>query len=114
MSRWARLVGLRAGLAVPGMVRGGGHLTGSSITSTTDLAIQLGYPKLLIRLFLAHFYHFHPNSELQVYHTFNRHQFPFVYLNMHTERQRVDVNLTPDKRQVTTWPERLPHFVIDL
>ena len=53
-------------------------------------------------------------SELQVYHTFNRHQFPFVYLNIHTERQRVDVNLTPDKRQVTTWPERLPHFVIDI
>ena len=39
-------------------------------------------------------------SGTQVYHTFNRHQFPFVFLNVHTERQRVDVNLTPDKRQV--------------
>jgi len=36
----------------------------------------------------------------QAYHAFNRHQFPFVYLDVHTERSTVDVNLTPDKRQV--------------
>ena len=36
----------------------------------------------------------------QVYHSYNRHQFPFVCLNIKTERETVDVNITPDKRQI--------------
>eukprot|EP00092_Neocalanus_flemingeri_P020745 GFUD01022480.1.p1 GENE.GFUD01022480.1~~GFUD01022480.1.p1 ORF type:complete len:889 (+),score=246.43 GFUD01022480.1:99-2765(+) len=36
----------------------------------------------------------------QVYHGFNRHQYPFVCLNIITERSTVDINITPDKRQV--------------
>jgi len=36
----------------------------------------------------------------QVYHSFNRHQFPFVCLDILTERSTVDINITPDKRQV--------------
>ena len=37
----------------------------------------------------------------QVYHGYNRQQFPFVFLNVHMERKTVDINLTPDKRQVS-------------
>ncbi|XP_073812617.1 mismatch repair endonuclease PMS2 [Musca autumnalis] len=36
----------------------------------------------------------------ECYHRFNPHQFPFVYLNIITNRESVDVNLTPDKRQL--------------
>jgi len=36
----------------------------------------------------------------QVYHGYNRNQFPFVCLNIITERSTVDINITPDKRQV--------------
>ncbi|KAK8788425.1 hypothetical protein V5799_021796, partial [Amblyomma americanum] len=35
-----------------------------------------------------------------VYHTFNRDQYPFLLINIHLERQSVDVNVTPDKRSV--------------
>ena len=42
----------------------------------------------------------------QVYHSFNRHQFPFVCLNIVTERDTVDVNITPDKRQIFLTQER--------
>uniref|UniRef100_A0A1I8PFE9 MutL C-terminal dimerisation domain-containing protein n=1 Tax=Stomoxys calcitrans TaxID=35570 RepID=A0A1I8PFE9_STOCA len=34
----------------------------------------------------------------EYYHRYNAHQFPFVYLNIITNRESVDVNLTPDKR----------------
>ncbi|XP_061401293.1 mismatch repair endonuclease PMS2 [Musca vetustissima] len=36
----------------------------------------------------------------EYYHRYNPHQFPFVYLNIVTDRESVDVNLTPDKRQL--------------
>jgi len=36
----------------------------------------------------------------EVYHQFNRHQYPFVFLNITSDRTTVDVNITPDKRQV--------------
>jgi len=36
----------------------------------------------------------------EVYHFYNRTQYPFVYLNIITQRTTVDVNITPDKRQV--------------
>merc|ERR1719244_2185170 len=42
----------------------------------------------------------------QVYHGYNRHQFPFVCLNIITERSTVDINITPDKRQVFLTNER--------
>lgn len=35
-----------------------------------------------------------------VYHRYNQHQHPFVVLNVILERRDVDVNVTPDKRQV--------------
>ena len=36
----------------------------------------------------------------QVYHYYNRNQFPFVFINIETLRTSVDVNVTPDKRLV--------------
>jgi len=36
----------------------------------------------------------------EVYHSYNRHQYPFIFLNIQTNRTTVDVNITPDKRQV--------------
>ncbi|KAI9582399.1 mismatch repair endonuclease PMS2 [Glossina fuscipes] len=41
------------------------------------------------------------------YHSFNNSQYPFVYLNIITSRQEVDVNLTPDKRQLMLSNEKL-------
>uniref|UniRef100_A0A1B0CBD2 Putative dna mismatch repair protein n=1 Tax=Lutzomyia longipalpis TaxID=7200 RepID=A0A1B0CBD2_LUTLO len=35
-----------------------------------------------------------------VYHKYNIHQNPFVYLDIRMENSRVDVNVTPDKRQL--------------
>jgi len=43
----------------------------------------------------------------QVYHSLNRHQFPFVCLNIVTERETVDINITPDKRQVFLTNEKI-------
>lgn len=34
------------------------------------------------------------------YHRFNMNQYPFIVLNVLLERREVDVNLTPDKRQI--------------
>ena len=42
----------------------------------------------------------------QVYHSHNRHQFPLVCLNILTERDTVDVNITPDKRQIFLTQEK--------
>lgn len=36
----------------------------------------------------------------EVYHTYNANQHPFVFLNVTVQRADVDVNVTPDKRQV--------------
>lgn len=36
----------------------------------------------------------------EVYHTFNRHQYPFVALNITVALECVDVNATPDKGQI--------------
>ncbi|KAF6213041.1 hypothetical protein GE061_010755 [Apolygus lucorum] len=36
----------------------------------------------------------------EVYHQYNLHQYPFVYLNIKMARDLVDVNVTPDKRQL--------------
>ncbi|TMW54688.1 hypothetical protein DOY81_000219 [Sarcophaga bullata] len=41
------------------------------------------------------------------YHRYNVNQYPFVYLNIITDRQSVDVNLTPDKRQLLLNNEKI-------
>ncbi|KAA0193162.1 hypothetical protein HAZT_HAZT008836 [Hyalella azteca] len=42
-----------------------------------------------------------------LYHSYNRHQYPFVVLNVVVQRACVDVNVTPDKRQVMMHNEKL-------
>ncbi|KAM7345807.1 mismatch repair endonuclease PMS2 isoform 2-T2 [Cochliomyia hominivorax] len=41
------------------------------------------------------------------YHRYNINQYPFVYLNIITDRQTVDINLTPDKRQLLLNNEKI-------
>uniref|UniRef100_A0A182WLI7 MutL C-terminal dimerisation domain-containing protein n=1 Tax=Anopheles minimus TaxID=112268 RepID=A0A182WLI7_9DIPT len=41
------------------------------------------------------------------YHRYNVNQYPFVYLNLMLDRSEVDVNLTPDKRQVLVNNEKI-------
>ncbi|XP_025423101.1 mismatch repair endonuclease PMS2 [Sipha flava] len=36
----------------------------------------------------------------EVYHQYNQNQYPFVYLNITIARDEVDINVTPDKRQI--------------
>ncbi|KAL4239948.1 hypothetical protein ACF0H5_000744 [Mactra antiquata] len=43
----------------------------------------------------------------EVYHQYNRHQYPFVALKIDVQRDNVDVNVTPDKRQVFLEDEKL-------
>ncbi|MED6279658.1 hypothetical protein CHARACLAT_003086 [Characodon lateralis] len=43
----------------------------------------------------------------EVYHMYNRHQYPFVALNIAVASDCVDVNVTPDKRQVFLQEEKL-------
>jgi DNA mismatch repair ATPase MutL len=43
----------------------------------------------------------------EVYHQFNQYQYPFVFLNLKMARDSVDVNVTPDKRQVFMDREKL-------
>ncbi|XP_017338511.1 mismatch repair endonuclease PMS2 [Ictalurus punctatus] len=43
----------------------------------------------------------------EVYHMFNRHQYPFVALNISVASECVDVNVTPDKRQVFLQEEKV-------
>lgn len=43
----------------------------------------------------------------EVYHGFNRNQYPFVALNISLNKELVDVNVTPDKRQVFLQQEKV-------
>uniref|UniRef100_A0A3B3D559 Mismatch repair endonuclease PMS2 n=1 Tax=Oryzias melastigma TaxID=30732 RepID=A0A3B3D559_ORYME len=43
----------------------------------------------------------------EVYHTYNRHQYPFVALNITVASECVDVNVTPDKRQIFLQEEKV-------
>ncbi|KMY93978.1 mismatch repair endonuclease PMS2 isoform X1 [Drosophila simulans] len=43
----------------------------------------------------------------EIYHRYNVQQQPFIYLNIITARSDVDVNLTPDKRQLLINNERI-------
>ncbi|XP_022919793.2 mismatch repair endonuclease PMS2 [Onthophagus taurus] len=43
----------------------------------------------------------------ETYKQYNSHQYPFVFLNILTERNQIDVNVTPDKRQIFFQKEKL-------
>ncbi|XP_006859821.1 PREDICTED: mismatch repair endonuclease PMS2 [Chrysochloris asiatica] len=43
----------------------------------------------------------------EVYHMYNRHQYPFVVLNISVDSECVDINVTPDKRQLLLQEEKL-------
>ncbi|XP_066544977.1 mismatch repair endonuclease PMS2 [Amia ocellicauda] len=43
----------------------------------------------------------------EVYHMYNRHQYPFVVLDISVASDCVDVNVTPDKRQILLQEEKL-------
>ncbi|XP_072453941.1 mismatch repair endonuclease PMS2 isoform X2 [Notamacropus eugenii] len=43
----------------------------------------------------------------EVYHLYNRHQYPFVVLNISVDSECVDINVTPDKRQILLQEEKL-------
>eukprot|EP00794_Sanderia_malayensis_P019017 gene19017-20929_t len=43
----------------------------------------------------------------EVYHMFNRNQYPFVVLDISTQSDCIDVNVTPDKRQLFIQNEKL-------
>lgn len=43
----------------------------------------------------------------EIYKQFNGNQYPFVYLNVMMSRNQIDVNVTPDKRQVFLNQEKL-------
>ncbi|XP_075686367.1 mismatch repair endonuclease PMS2 [Rhinoderma darwinii] len=42
----------------------------------------------------------------EAYHSFNRHQYPFVVLNICVNSECVDINVTPDKRQILLQEEK--------
>lgn len=43
----------------------------------------------------------------QTYHTYNKHQHPCIVLNIKTRYDEIDINVTPDKRQLMVHHERL-------
>ncbi|NXL90121.1 PMS2 endonuclease, partial [Alectura lathami] len=43
----------------------------------------------------------------EVYHLYNKHQYPFVVLNIRVDSECVDINVTPDKRQILLQEEKL-------
>ncbi|XP_032053816.1 mismatch repair endonuclease PMS2 [Aythya fuligula] len=43
----------------------------------------------------------------EVYHLYNKHQYPFVVLNISVDSECVDINVTPDKRQILLQEEKL-------
>uniref|UniRef100_A0A8C3YHR1 Mismatch repair endonuclease PMS2 n=1 Tax=Catagonus wagneri TaxID=51154 RepID=A0A8C3YHR1_9CETA len=43
----------------------------------------------------------------EIYHMYNRHQYPFVVLNISVDSECVDINVTPDKRQILLQEEKL-------
>ncbi|XP_059177944.1 mismatch repair endonuclease PMS2-like [Physella acuta] len=48
----------------------------------------------------------------EVYHSYNRHQNPFIALSITMDKESVDVNVTPDKRQIFLEGEKLLLAVI--
>lgn len=43
----------------------------------------------------------------ETYRHYNSHQYPFVFLNITMEKSQIDVNVTPDKRQIFLAKEKL-------
>uniref|UniRef100_A0A8C9EI43 Mismatch repair endonuclease PMS2 n=1 Tax=Pavo cristatus TaxID=9049 RepID=A0A8C9EI43_PAVCR len=43
----------------------------------------------------------------EVYHSYNKHQYPFIVLNVCVDSECVDINVTPDKRQILLQEEKL-------
>uniref|UniRef100_A0A8B9ZDI6 Mismatch repair endonuclease PMS2 n=1 Tax=Anas platyrhynchos TaxID=8839 RepID=A0A8B9ZDI6_ANAPL len=43
----------------------------------------------------------------EVYHLYNKHQYPFVVLNISVDSECIDINVTPDKRQILLQEEKL-------
>ncbi|XP_013969771.1 mismatch repair endonuclease PMS2 isoform X1 [Canis lupus baileyi] len=43
----------------------------------------------------------------EVYHMYNRHQYPFIVLNISVDSECIDINVTPDKRQILLQEEKL-------
>ncbi|XP_030901475.2 mismatch repair endonuclease PMS2 isoform X2 [Melopsittacus undulatus] len=43
----------------------------------------------------------------EVYHVYNKHQYPFVALNISVDSECIDINVTPDKRQILLQEEKL-------
>ncbi|NXG71546.1 PMS2 endonuclease, partial [Baryphthengus martii] len=43
----------------------------------------------------------------EVYHGYNKHQYPFVVLNICVDSECIDINVTPDKRQILLQEEKL-------
>lgn len=48
----------------------------------------------------------------EVYRRYNMHQFPFVFINLKMDQSDVDVNLTPDKRQVLVNNEKILQLAV--
>ncbi|CAG0886003.1 unnamed protein product [Darwinula stevensoni] len=42
----------------------------------------------------------------EVYHSFNRDQYPFACLDIHAKSDAIDINVTPDKRQILVQNEK--------
>uniref|UniRef100_A0A8B9NSP6 Mismatch repair endonuclease PMS2 n=1 Tax=Apteryx owenii TaxID=8824 RepID=A0A8B9NSP6_APTOW len=43
----------------------------------------------------------------EIYHLYNKHQYPFIVLNICVDSECVDINVTPDKRQILLQEEKL-------
>uniref|UniRef100_A0A8C8VEN9 PMS1 homolog 2, mismatch repair system component n=1 Tax=Pelusios castaneus TaxID=367368 RepID=A0A8C8VEN9_9SAUR len=43
----------------------------------------------------------------EVYHMYNKHQYPFIVLNICVDSECVDINVTPDKRQILLQEEKV-------
>lgn len=43
----------------------------------------------------------------EIYHSYNRNQYPCIVLNITTHLHQVDINVTPDKRQLMLINEKL-------
>ncbi|KAM6320246.1 mismatch repair endonuclease PMS2 isoform 2-T3 [Podargus strigoides] len=43
----------------------------------------------------------------EIYHVYNKHQYPFVVLDIAVDSECVDINVTPDKRQILLQEEKL-------
>lgn len=42
----------------------------------------------------------------EVYHSYNRHQYPSIVLNITIQSSQIDINVTPDKRQLMVANEK--------